>query len=219
MKRRTLLLSSITSSLTLPAFAQEPKPQTNVALAGSIGGRALLVINGGTPRAVAVGQTIEGVKLVSFDGGERAVLEADGKRFTVEVGTAAVSGGQSDSGIVVLAPDSRGHFNVSARINERATGRFLVDTGATNVLLTRQDAEAAGIRYKEGPRSVAQTANGLAYFHSVRLNSLRIGNLSISGIDAAVSDNPLPFGLLGMSFLNRVEMKREGDQLTLKKRF
>ena len=59
----------------------------SVALSGMLGGKALLIVDGGPPKTVAVGDTFKGVKVVSTKGDE-AVLEIEGKRHTVRVGEA-----------------------------------------------------------------------------------------------------------------------------------
>ncbi|MBS1138241.1 MAG: hypothetical protein H6R11_2195, partial [Proteobacteria bacterium] len=53
----------------------------------------------------------------------------------------------------------------------------------------------------------------------VKLSSLQVGDITLHDVDAAVHAQDLPLGLLGMSFLNRMEMKRDGDTMTLRKRF
>ena len=79
----------------------------DVTLIGLFPGKAVLTVNRGAPRTLAVGQSMpEGVKLVSTDA-KSAVLEIDGKRLTVEMGqhfeTASLTGGRQ---AVTLAPDS-----------------------------------------------------------------------------------------------------------------
>jgi aspartyl protease family protein len=76
-----------------------------------------------------------------------------------------------------------------------------------------------GIDVTEGAAGVSQTANGMSRIWRVRLDSLKVGGVVVHGVDAAVHINDLPVALLGMSFLNRMEMTREGSRLVLKKRF
>ena len=90
--------------------------------------------------------------------------------------------------------------------------RFLVDTGASSVVLSSADARRAGVSYLAGTRALTQTANGVVPVYSVKLDTLRIGDITLNNVDAAVIEgDALPFALLGMSFLNRMEMKRDGD--------
>lgn len=53
----------------------------------------------------------------------------------------------------------------------------------------------------------------------MKLDNLRVGEITMNNVDALVHQQDMPFALLGMSFLNRMEMQREGDTMTLKKRY
>src|SRR5204863_6727546 len=97
--------------------------------------------------------------------------------------------------------------------------RFLVDTGATAVSLSASDATRLGIDYRKGQPSLMGTANGSAVAYQVKLDTVRVGNIILSNVDAAVLEGQMPFALLGMSFLNRMEMKRNGQTMVLTKRF
>jgi clan AA aspartic protease (TIGR02281 family) len=105
---------------------------------------------------------------------------------------------------LVYRTDERGHVALTAMVNG-ASVHFLVDTGASRVTLTAEDARAAGI----GPAELvfnqrSQTANGLAREAAVTLREIRIDRLSIDNVSAAVNEN-LTVSLLGMSFLRRLK--------------
>lgn len=203
-----------------PAGGAKDAPR-RVALAGSMGSQALLTIDGGAPRVVAVGGTLAGVKLVSLAGGE-AVVEVDGERRTLRLGASAVHAGGAPSrgggSVITLAGDARGHFVGTGQINGRSIS-FLIDTGATTVALDREEAERIGLAYKDGQRVQMQTANGVAIGYVVTLNSVRIGDVEIYNVAAVVQPSPMPFILLGNSFLTRFQMRRDNDTLTLTKRY
>ena len=192
-----------------------------MALAGLLPGKALLVIDGGRPRSVAVGAaTLEGVKVISLESGA-AVLEVDGRRLRLVLGQHSVSTGGGGDGqpSVTLTADGRGQFVTQGSVNG-AGMRFLVDTGATTVLLYAGDAARAGIDYQgRGQAGTISTANGFARAWRVQGVAVRVGEISFHDVDVTVSEAPMPFALLGMSFLNRCEMKRDGDTMTLKKRY
>jgi aspartyl protease family protein len=97
--------------------------------------------------------------------------------------------------------------------------RFLVDTGATSVLLSAADARSIGIDYRAGRRGLASTANGTMPVWGVRLDSLRVGDITLNNVEAVVAEGPRQVALLGMSFLNRTQMNRDGDRLTLTRRY
>jgi aspartyl protease family protein len=191
----------------------------DVGLAGLFPGKALLTINGGAARIVAVGaKTSEGVRVVAVDN-DTATLDIDGKRRVLRVGqnVAAQPSGAGPTKIVLTA-DAQGHFVTTGYINGAAI-RFLVDTGASMVAIGAGDARRIGIDPAKGVRGVSQTANGQTVVSIVKLDSVRVGDVTLNNVDATVHQHDLPFSLLGMSFLNRMEMQRSGDAMTLTKRF
>lgn len=191
----------------------------DVGLAGLFPGKALLTINGGAPRIVPVGNTTaEGVKVLAIDG-DTATLEVDGKKRVLRVGqNVAAQPSGSGPASVVLTADARGHFVSTGSING-TTVRFLVDTGASMVSIGAGDAMRIGIDPSKGERGIANTANGQTVVSRVKLNSVRLGDITLNNVDALVHQHDLPVTLLGMSFLNRMEMQRNGDTMTLIKRY
>jgi aspartyl protease family protein len=117
----------------------------------------------------------------------------------------------SPSRTLVYRADRHGNFMLTAAVNG-APIRAVVDTGASLVALTLDDAQAAGIRRSELVfNGLTHTANGTARFAPVMLREVRIGQVSIDNVPAAVMEN-LPQSLLGMSFLKRLKSfeMREG---------
>ena len=191
----------------------------DVGLAGVFPGKALLSINGGAPRTVAVGvKTEEGVKVLSIEG-EYATLEVDGRKRVLRVGQNVIAQ-PSGSGPakVVLTADSAGHFFTTGSINGMSV-RFLVDTGASMVSMGASDARRLGIDFSKAQVALSQTANGLAQVSRVKLDSVKIGEIVLNNVDASVHQQDMPVVLLGMSFLNRMDMQRQGDTMTLKKNY
>lgn len=211
------------SSLTLVGALLFPLSSiaTDVSVAGLFSGRALIAVNGGPQKLLKVGdKTPEGVKLISADSNQ-AVLEVDGQRLSLGLGQGTSGGGAQDSGgnaSVTLIADSQGHFVTMGSING-STIRFLVDTGATTVAMGSTEAKRLGIDYKRGERGLSATANGVVPVYRVSLNSVKVGDITLNGITGTVHDSAMPVVLLGMSFLNRVDMKREGDRMVLTKRY
>jgi aspartyl protease family protein len=187
-------------------------------------GKATLVIDGAKPRTLAVGQVSpEGVRLLSASS-ESAVVEVEGKRRTLALGgyygAAPQGSAERGGGRVVIPADSQGHFLVTGTINGAAAVRFLVDTGATMVSISVEDARRAGIDYLAGQRLLTRTASGVASVYRVKLDTLKVGDITLYNVDAAVhASGHLPIGLLGMSFLNRMDMQRDAAALTLIRRF
>lgn len=196
-----------------------PLHAADVGLAGLFPGKALLTINGGSPRTVAVGiKTDEGVRVLSIEG-ETATIEIDGKKRVLRVGqNVAVQSSGNGPSKAVLTADGRGHFLTTGNING-ATVRFLVDTGASMIALGASDARRIGIDASKGQRAMMQTANGQTTVALVKLDVVRVGDIVLHNVDASVHQQDMPIALLGMSFLNRMEMQRDGDTMTLKKRY
>jgi aspartyl protease family protein len=191
-----------------------------VGVVGLFPGKAVLVVDGGAPRTLAVGaKTPDGVKLLAVEGSE-AVLEIGGKRQRIEIGQHVYSlgGGGNGPSVVSLTADAGGHFMTSGSINGSGA-RFLVDTGATFVTMGKGDARRANVDYAKGESGTMVTANGSVRVWRTSINSLRVGDVVLDGIDAVVQEHDMPFVLLGMSFLNRMEMQRSGETMTLRRRF
>jgi aspartyl protease family protein len=208
----------IAASLALAAgtvFAQ------SVALQGMLGSKALLIVDGAAPKSVAPGETHKGVKVLSTLG-DQAVIEINGKRHTLRVGDAPASVGgamtASRGSKIVLTAGTGGHFLTPGAINGRPT-QFLVDTGATSVSMSVQEAERLGIDYKKGQLGRSSTANGTVTTYLVKLASVRIGDVEVYDIDGNVVPAGMPYILLGNSFLTRFQMTRQNDQLVLERRY
>ena len=206
----------------LAALAVPAAHATDVNVIGLFPDRAVVVINKGAPRTMRAGETLEGVKLISADS-RGAVLEIDGKRQTLEMGQQVETGGSSAEGSgrnsVTLASDPRGHFIADGAINGVYV-RFLVDTGATYVSLPASEAQRLGLDYRKGTRGYTSTANGVTPVYRMMLDSVTLGDITLYNVTASVHEGAgLDIALLGMSFLNRTEMRREGQHLTLTKRY
>jgi aspartyl protease family protein len=120
---------------------------------------------------------------------------------------------------VTLPADSRGQFYADGQVNG-AHERFMVDTGATTILLPVSDAVRLGIDYRSGFQGRIQTANGGATAWRVVLDTVTIGEITAYNVEAVVAEaQGLDVALLGMSFLNRTEMRRDGAYMTLTKRY
>ena len=106
---------------------------------------------------------------------------------------------------VVVPPDAMGHFRVEGRIDGQFV-QFVVDTGASVVALTSEDAGWLGIH--PAPidfRALVKTANGTVHAAPIQLNMVEVGNLMVRDVAAMVlPDRALSDNLLGLSFLSRL---------------
>ena len=120
-------------------------------------------------------------------------------RNTVQPGAVRVLGEES----VELRREMDGHYYVTALVNDTPV-EFVVDTGATLVVLTREDARAAGLDTDDlAFTGRATTANGEVRTAPVRLDRLAIGPLVDRGVAAVVNGGELRQSLLGMNYLQR----------------
>jgi aspartyl protease family protein len=113
---------------------------------------------------------------------------------------------------VEIRAGAHGHHYASVEINGRSVG-MMVDTGASIVALTFEDAESAGLHIRDRDYTHrVNTANGLARIAPVTLDRVAIGEIMVRNVPAAVSEpGKLTTSLLGMSFLSRlqrVDMRR-----------
>ena len=189
----------------------------DVGLAGVLGSKAMLMINGGEPQSVAVGQSLEGVRVVSVQG-DQVVIEIGGKKRPLRVGQHAIGAAAADgSGKITMTADNQGHFYKTGKSNGVSV-RFLVDTGATMISLGATDARRVGLDFNRGQKGMTQTANGQVVVSKIQLDTVRIGDVTLHNVDALVHQTEMPMALLGMSFRNRKEMKLDGSTRTRKKR-
>lgn len=112
----------------------------------------------------------------------------------------------SRNGTEELKADSDGHYYARAEVNGRPLD-VMVDTGASMVALTYEDAERAGLHLRQSDFTArVSTANGYAAVAPVTLDRVSIGRITVRGVRAAVSEpGRLDKTLLGMSFLSRLE--------------
>ena len=213
-------LGAFIAALALSSWPGSAVGQS-VALTGVMGERALLVIEDAAPQVLTPGQSWQGVTLISV-GEQSAVIEILGQRQTLRVGDRPVSVSAKVSGStgsrVVLNAGSGGHFFGIARING-VSMRFVVDTGASNVVMGVAQAEQLGINYRAGQRVSVNTANGVALAYEAALDSVRVGDVEVFHVDATVVPASVPIVLLGNSFLGRFQMKQENGQMVLEKRY
>lgn len=190
----------------------------DISVVGVFPDKAVLVIDGGMPKTYSVGNTVAGgIKLVSVSK-NGAVFDANGKRQAIELGEHVNRISPSATTSVTLQADGRGHFVVQGQING-GTIRMLVDTGASMVALPASDAQRLGIDYTKGRPVAINTANGVVRAYQVKLDTVKIGDIVLNQVDGVVQESGLPIVLLGMSFLRRMEMRRDGEQMILTKRY
>ncbi len=219
MPRRRVVVAALPALLLGGLRPGPASAAPGVALAGRLGERALLMIDG-QPHNVAVGQTVVGVRLLRWQD-DRAVVDVGGHTAVLSVGgtpSRLVGGAAAPAGReIVLAAGPGGHFLANGSINGRST-QFMVDTGATLLALGRDEAVRLGIELANAGRSVTQTANGPVTVQTVTLRAVRVGDVEQANVAALVLPMSMPYVLLGNSFLSRFQMRRENDVMRLELR-
>ncbi len=155
-----------------------------------------------------------GIAVVIFIGREEAASSRSvDAAVTATAGTSERSAPFSE---LVLRAGAHGHFIVDASVNGQML-TFLVDTGASSIYLTPQDAARLGwtpprLTYSER----YHTAAGEVRAAPVTLRSLRIGQLELYDLPASVGEEESSMSLLGMTFLKRLDSYQvRGDRLIL----
>lgn len=203
----------------LLALACSAAGAADIALIGVIGRKAaVLALDGGDPKTVKLGQTWNGITVLDVEH-DSATIQVDGQERVLQRGAHYRGVPPSVSReAVVLAADGRGHFFAEGAVNGLPL-RFLVDTGASMVVLPASEARRLGIDYPHSPKTRVQTAGGAISAYLITLDRVKVGAIELNAIDGLVVEQGGQVPLLGMSFLNRVEMRRDGGSMTLIRRF
>lgn len=200
--------------LAAPAWAAE-----KVSVMALFTGKAMLSIDGRN-RLLRAGQTSpEGVKLISADP-RQAVVLLKGEMLTLQPGGGVqASYKKPELREVRITRNNQGAYTSHGSINGRAVA-FLVDTGASSVAMSAVVAKSLGIPYLlEGRRAIIGTASGQATGYQINLDRVQLGEVVLSDVEGVVIEADAPQQvLLGMSFLQRLEMSQKGNMMMLRQR-
>ncbi len=193
------------------AFAQE------VGLAGILGKKAILVVDGENPKSFGVGEKIRGYRLMNV-GEKEVVLEKNGRKITLRVGQNASSAkpAKADSPSITLFADPRGQYSVAGQIEGHQVD-FVLDTGASDVALPESLAKQLNLDYANGEVRFYDTANGRTTGKKIVLKRLILGGvIELNDVEASVAPGTSLFKpLLGTSALRRLNMNQTGNSITL----
>lgn len=191
-----------------------------VSVYGLFKDKAILVIDG-KQRLLRSGETSpEGVKLIRADSKE-AVIEIDGVQSTRGLGTHIGSRfAEPESRAVQIYPVRGNMYTIVGSINGYPVN-FIVDTGASFVSMNERHARRLGIDFAvEGRPAMSQTASGVVKIYIVRLKRVKVGEIELNDVEGSVHEGNFPTEvLLGMSFLGRLDIKREDGVMELRKKY
>jgi len=191
----------------------------DVNVVGLFPNKAIVQIEGGALQTLSVGQkTRDDIILLSVER-DGATFDIQGRRVALAMGSARMQASPAaEANRAVVPTNERGILVADGEVNGKPV-RFAVDTGATLITLPAREASRLGLDYHNGQKTTMETANGEVFAYRLKLDTVRVGQVVVHNVDALIAEsNNLPIALLGMSFLNRVDMRREGTILTLTKR-
>ena len=201
-------------SLSWSKLAAEP----SLRVVGLFADAALVEVDGQRTLLKKSNEPINGLRLISATAKE-AEIEIAGKvkKFTLDQGIAG-SYQRPRSAKVVIAKDNYDRYLTTGSINGLPV-TLLVDTGATAIAMNRTDAERLGIDFRlQGSMGQAITASGVTRTYQVVLEKVKVGEIELKQVEAAIIDGEYPKTiLLGMSFLQHVDMHESKGTLELTK--
>ena len=206
--------------LCLGLYGMQAMATPDVRVVGLFSGKAVVMIDG-QQRVLHAGEPgPQGVRLIEADS-EAAVLEVEGERITARLdGRVTRRSRPATRKEVQVFRNERGLYTTVGAING-LTVPFLVDTGASTVAMNSAQARRLGIDFRvDGEPATVVTASGYTEAWKVRLRSVKVGALEVKGVDAVVIDGDQPATtLLGMSYLNRLEIDNDGQFMTLRLKY
>ncbi len=212
--RTARILISFLLSFPFIAFAVESVVVNgllkNMAIVSIDGERHVLKTDSPSP--------VDGVRLIRCDS-EEAEIEIDGEIQILKLGKHISSNfkKRNRSATHTITPDREGMYRTSGHINGFNV-EFLVDTGATLIAMNEKTAKRLGLDYKvSGVIGQTNTASGVAKAWYVLLDRVKVGRLDLENVEAAVIQGSHPTEvLLGNSFLNQIDMNRNGKLMELR---
>lgn len=173
----------------------------------------------GTQRTLKTGQlSPEGLRLISATP-QVAIVEFNGQRHSLSLSKHISTNYSARSAKEVsIRKNKHLQYKTEGKINGRSI-TMLVDTGANIVALSSAHARQLGLDYRSGQVGVATTASGRTRSYKIQLLRLSVGDIEVHRVDASVIEGDYPVDvLLGMSFLQHVNLSESNGLMTLKTR-
>lgn len=211
---------------SLLIFCSLTAQAVEINLVAIMGNRVMVEVDGGKPKMLAPGQSLNEVTLISLSDGA-ATFEVAGKKQTLTMSNRsykattnqAVASEAKGGKTIMLSASEGGHFFAQLTLNGTPV-RGLIDTGATTLAISSRLAKAANVNFTGATSGYAQTAQGIVVTRHVKINTLRFGDLLLYNVDATVLEGDFPTSpLIGMNILQRFTMQREADRLLLTQRY
>jgi len=192
---------------------------TDVRILALFADKAMISIDGNN-FVMEKGDVVQGVTLLSASGRGARLRLPDGQEKSLGLNQSIGSAYRKPARrkVTVFSGD-HGIFLIAGLVNGQSL-RFVLDTGASFVSMSSQQARELGLEYKKGRRGLVQTANATVAVWHIQLDQVKVGGISVANVDAVVlpGDHP-PQALLGMSFLKHVKLQRNGSAMTLEQKY
>ena len=191
----------------------------SIEVTGLFKNRAVLKIAGQDRIMKAGDVSPDGVRLVSANS-KQAVVEYQGRRQTLTLSNRVAGSFQAaEKQRISIPPDDLGQYRVRGTINGQYVN-LLVDTGASVVALSSNEAQRLGIDYLRGEKGQVVTAQGSAESHMVILDEVAVAGIKAHNVEAAVITGMYPIDiLLGMTFLRQVSIEENAGLMTLVQKY
>ncbi len=201
--------------ISLPVLSQVD----SVKVVALFSNKAMLELNGKNI-IINKGQEIQGLTLLSANGRGAVIRFKDGTEKKLNVNQSIQQGYKKpDNNKLTVYSNRHGMFQLAGKINGRTT-RFLLDTGATFIAISSNEADKLRLSYRSARKGVVQTASELVPVWHIKLDNVKVGDISVSNVDAVVlkGESPAPI-LLGMSFLKHLKLQRNGAAMLIEQKF
>ena len=212
-----LLVATLLTQLP-QSVAAEDSTMLSIRAVALFKNKAVLDIDGKRRTVKAGAETREGVKLIEADS-NKAIISLNGETMTLKLNGKITTGHDKQKHSVQLFPGEGGHYFVDGLINGHSIP-FLVDTGATTIAINKNMARKIGLQYRvDGTAGRVETASGVVPAYSVSFERVQIRSITLKNVRGTVIESPYPsIALLGQSFLNRLNLHRDGIMMELTER-
>lgn len=193
--------------------------EAQVKVMALFNGKALLLIDG-ERKVVSKGETVKGITLLSANGRGASIRTEQGKQLMLGINQSIQHGYKKRKNKkLTVYPDRAGMYMLRGQINGQPT-RFLLDTGASYIALSEVEADRLGIAYESGRKGRVHTASETVPVWNIRLDSVKVGGISVPHVDAVILQGDSPrHALLGMSFLKHLNLERNGSAMVLEQKY
>lgn len=208
--------SLIALVLTFVIFPANASPELEIV---ALFDRAVMIRIDGEQKLLKQGQVEQGVKLIEATS-TGAIVEVDGRTLKLALSQRINSSfAEAEKRIVSIQINDNGQYITTGSINQHPV-TFLVDTGATIVAMNADTARQVGLDTSAARQVIATTAGGTVRSSEVMLDRVTVGDIEINNVLAVVLEGEFPQQvLLGMTFLENVEIKEKAGLLQLTMEF